>query len=91
VDAREGNSPAGLPRRGYRRVEWIEQALEPLRTTLPPGRFERLVSALTLLIGWEAVIVLQDIRGTSAAEAEEICVWAARALLAAESTSPAGS
>jgi hypothetical protein len=51
---------------------------------MPPERFERLVSALTLLIGWESMIVLHDTRGLSAAEAEEVCVWAAGALLAAE-------
>jgi AcrR family transcriptional regulator len=73
----------GVPRRGYRRVEWIEQALAPLREALPLDRFERLVSALTLVMGWEAMIVLQDTRGLTAAEAEEICVWAAQALLAA--------
>jgi AcrR family transcriptional regulator len=78
-----GTSRPGVPRRGYRRVEWIERALEPLRETLPPERFERLVSALTLLIGWESMIVLQDTRGLTAEEAEEVCVWAARALLAA--------
>jgi AcrR family transcriptional regulator len=78
-----GTSSPGAPRRGYRRVEWIERALEPLRETLPPERFERLVSALTLLIGWESMIVLQDTRGLTAEEAEEVCVWAARALLAA--------
>ncbi|HEY1318455.1 MAG TPA: helix-turn-helix domain-containing protein [Gaiella sp.] len=76
---------SATPRRGYRRVEWIEMALAPLRETLPADRFERLVSALTLLIGWESMIVLQDVRALSAAEAEEVCVWAARALLAAES------
>jgi AcrR family transcriptional regulator len=73
------------PRRGYRRVEWIEGALEPLRDTLPPERFERLVSALTLVIGWEAMIVLQDIRGLTGSEAEDVSAWAARALLAAAS------
>jgi AcrR family transcriptional regulator len=80
-------TPSGAgaaPRRGYRRVEWIERALQPLRETLPPDRFERLVSALTLLIGWESMIVLQDTRALTAAEAEEVCVWAARALLDAE-------
>ena len=68
---------------GYRRVEWIERALAPLRDALPPDRFERLVSALTLLIGWESMIVLEDIRALSPAEAEEVCVWVARTLLAA--------
>ena len=72
------------PRRGYRRVEWIERALEPLRDRLPAERFERLVSALTLVVGWEAMIVLEDTRGLDHRAAEEICVWAARTLLAAE-------
>ena len=49
----------------------------------PPEQFERLVSALTLLMGWESMIVLQDTRALSAVEAEEVCVWAARALVAA--------
>jgi AcrR family transcriptional regulator len=79
-----GGGAGAAPRRGYRRVEWIERALEPLRDSLPPARFERLVSALALLIGWESMIVLEDIRALSPAEAEEVCVWAARALLAAE-------
>ena len=77
----DGQAPA--PRRGYRRVAWIEDSLEPLRPDLPPERFERLVSALTLLMGWESMIVLQDTRALSAVEAEEVCVWAARALVAA--------
>lgn len=71
------------PRRGYRRVEWIERAMEPLRGSLAPERFERLVSALTLVIGWEAMIVLQDIRGLDARQAEDTCAWAARGLLEA--------
>ena len=71
------------PRRGYRRVEWIERALEPAREALPPDRYERLVSTLTLLIGWESMIVLQDTRGLSTDEAEDVCAGAASALLAA--------
>lgn len=35
---------ATSPRRGYRRVAWIERALEPLRPQLDPPAFERLVS-----------------------------------------------
>jgi hypothetical protein len=61
-------------------------ALGPLRETLPPDRFERLVSGLTLLIGWESMIVLEDTRGLTHAEAEEVCVWAARSLLEAAAT-----
>jgi AcrR family transcriptional regulator len=80
------DAAAPTPRRGYRRVEWIEKALGPLRESLPPERFELLVSALTLAIGWEAMIVLQDTRGLAPAEAEETCVWVARALVAAAAT-----
>ncbi len=85
--SRAGGESGRVPRRGYGRVEWIEGALEPLRDTLAPERFERLVSALTLLIGWEAMIVLEDTRGLSPPEAEEVCVWAALTLLAAEAPS----
>jgi AcrR family transcriptional regulator len=71
----------GQPRRGYRRVAWIEDALAPARAGLADEAYERLVSALTLLVGWEALIILRDIRGVDAGEAEDICAWAAGALL----------
>src|SRR4051794_31620565 len=41
------------PRRGYRRIGWIERALEPLRPALDDAGFERLVSALAMVVGWE--------------------------------------
>ena len=85
-DAHDTRTEQRAPRRGYRRVVWIERALEPLRDDVSPEHFERLVSALTLLMGWESMIVLQDTRALSTAEAEEVCVWAARALLAATAT-----
>src|SRR3954447_9679917 len=46
VEADDDDTERTAPRRGYRRVEWIERALEPLRTELDPARFERLVSGL---------------------------------------------
>jgi AcrR family transcriptional regulator len=69
--------------RGYRRVEWIERALAPLRDRVDEARFEQLVSALAMVVGWEAVIVQRDIRGLTAAEGEELSVWTARALVQA--------
>jgi AcrR family transcriptional regulator len=91
VGAPRDPADAGRPRRGYRRVQWLEQALEPLRESLPPERFELLVSALTLVVGWEAMIVLEDTRALDPAEAEEVCVWAAKALLAASRDQETGS
>jgi len=73
----------GEPRRGYRRVQWIEEALGPVRAQLAPAAFERLVSALTTVLGWEALVVLQDVRGLDAPAQEDASAWAARALVEA--------
>jgi hypothetical protein len=74
------------PRRGYRRIEWIEAALEPVRAELDPARFDRLVAALAMVVGWEALIVQRDICGLDAERGEGLSVWAARALLRAALT-----
>lgn len=71
------------PARGYRRVQWIETAIAPLRSGLSPSQFKRLVSALSVLLGWEALIVLRDIRGLGRRQEEDVIVWAARALVKA--------
>lgn len=70
-----------VPRRGYRRVEWIESALSPWRERIGSARWRRLVSALAMVVGWEALIVQRDVCGLSPSEGEELSVWAARALL----------
>jgi AcrR family transcriptional regulator len=72
---------AGTPRRGYRRIEWIESALSPWRQRLGPKRWQRLVAALAMVMGWEALIVQRDVCGLSTAEGEALSVWAARAFL----------
>jgi AcrR family transcriptional regulator len=77
-----GEREQPLPR-GYRRIEWIETALAPLRDRVDEARFERLVSALAMVVGWEALIVQRDLRGLTPAEGEELSVWAARALVQA--------
>ncbi|WGL52123.1 TetR/AcrR family transcriptional regulator [Nocardioides sp. BP30] len=78
-----GHAGAAEPeqRRGHRRIEWIEKALAPLADTLEPADFERLVSALAVLIGWEAMTVLEDVRGTGTHAQTETVVWASRALV----------
>jgi AcrR family transcriptional regulator len=81
VDAPAANT--GQPKRGYRRISWIETAIEPLRTSLDDAGFERLVSALAMVIGWEALIVLQDLRGLTPGEQTEVSTWAAHALIQA--------
>jgi AcrR family transcriptional regulator len=70
-------------RRGYRRVEWIERAVEPLRERVTAAQYERLVSALSLILGWEAMVVLRDVRGLDATREAEVIRWASTALVEA--------
>jgi len=73
--------PPGVPRRGYRRVQWIERALAPARADLTEKEFERLVSALTVLIGWEPMIVLKDIRCLDDKQADDVLTFAVGAVV----------
>jgi AcrR family transcriptional regulator len=75
--------PPDAPRRGYRRTEWIARVLEPLREQLTDEQYERLGSALSVVLGWEAMIVLRDVRGLDTADEERVLRWAARVLVTA--------
>jgi AcrR family transcriptional regulator len=76
----------GHPRRGHRRVGWIEWAVEPRRASLSRPAYADLVSALSLVIGWEAFIALLDVRGLTPGRAKAVTVQAAHALLDAADT-----
>jgi AcrR family transcriptional regulator len=80
--------PAGRPRRGHRRVGWIEWAVAPCRDHLTPRQLDELVSALSLVIGWEAFIVLADVRGLPVKKAREITLRSALAILDAALSRP---
>ena len=75
--------PAGsaVPRRGVRRIAWIEEALGPGRAAMPRAVYERLVSAIAVCAGIEPLMVLRDIRGLFAEEAVDVSRWMARALV----------
>jgi AcrR family transcriptional regulator len=79
----------GAPKRGYRRVRWIEQAIDPLRAELGAKRFEQLISALSLVVGWEAFIVLFDVRGLSEKQARRVSLATALTLVDAARTEAA--
>jgi AcrR family transcriptional regulator len=72
---------SGEPRRGTRRVDWIESTLKPLRARLGGAAYARLVSALALCTGIEALLVLRDICGLSPSETVQTSQWLARAAL----------
>ncbi len=64
------------------RVEWIRTALAPAKKRLGGKQFERLVSALSLCVGIESVMVLTNLRGLSQKEVTRVSVWAAETLVA---------
>jgi AcrR family transcriptional regulator len=63
------------------RLLWIEDALDPVRDQLPNDAFQRLIHAIAVAIGIEAIIVLVDLVGLSRTDAVEVIRWSARALL----------
>jgi AcrR family transcriptional regulator len=88
----EEKEEAGSIRAG-RRVRWLRNALAPARERMDEESFERLVAAMCLCVGIESLVVLRDVCGLEAEEAEEVARWAAFALLGAslnEGESPDG-
>ena len=67
-------------RRGHR-VAILEHALAPLATVLPKAVHARLHKALSVVYGFELVIVLKDIWGASNRDAERTALWMADALI----------
>lgn len=62
-------------------MRWIEKALAPARGRLEEPDFRRLVAALSLCMGIEALVVLRDVCALEPSESEEVLRWAARTLL----------
>jgi AcrR family transcriptional regulator len=79
----ENEPPPTSAPRGYRRVEWITRVLAPLRGQLTSEQFDRLVAALTVVLGWESMIVLRDNLGLGPADEQRVLRWAAGALVTA--------
>ncbi len=75
-----GSEPAF--KRGHR-VDLLQQAIAPLRGTLPEPQFRRLAQALSLTYGLEVLIVLKDIWGLAFDETRDVALWAADALVRA--------
>ena len=69
------------PLREGRRHRWITNALEPLRDQIPADEMDRLVAALCLLMGAEAVVVLRDVAHLEPEDGVAVAHWAAQALL----------
>lgn len=72
-----------VPVRGITRLEMARRALEPLRKSLPPKRFERLINAVVLVFGLEPMVTTRDTCGLDPNQATDLMRWAARALVRA--------
>jgi AcrR family transcriptional regulator len=85
----------GTRPRGSRRVDWIELAVGSLKPRLDRAAYSRLVTALSLIVGIEALIVMRDLRGLGTSQSIQVSQWMARAVLretvrgAAEKAAPA--
>jgi AcrR family transcriptional regulator len=77
----EGDGPPVV--REGRRHRWLHQILDPTRGVVPAAELDRLVAALSMVCGVEAITVLRDINGLDGDDALAVTEWAARTLLRA--------
>ena len=66
-----------------RRLEWIDEALRPLRDQLGEEARGRLTAALAMVMGIEAYVVARDVCQLAPPDAQRVMRWAAKALLEA--------
>jgi len=78
-DERDEKNPLAL--RTGRRIEWVQDALAPLKTVLPRKRFRTLVLAIAATLGIEQLVWLVDIAGVKREEAAQLMRASARDLL----------
>jgi AcrR family transcriptional regulator len=74
---------ARLPLRQGRAINWIAEALEPLRGQLSDPQLTRLVLAIRSAIGIEARVWLTDVAGLSSRDALDTMRWSAQSMLQA--------
>jgi AcrR family transcriptional regulator len=79
----EGSHRERLLLRQGRAIGWLEDALQPLRGSIPRADMRRLVYAIRCVVGVEALVWLCDVAGLSRKDAVEQMRWSARRLLRA--------
>jgi AcrR family transcriptional regulator len=86
----EGVRPQEFPMHRGLRVAWIEDALAPLRATMPEEELRRLIHGIGATLGIEAFVWLTDIAGLPREEAAAIIRSNAMSLLRAAITDGRG-
>lgn len=67
-------------KRGHR-LNLLREALSPLRSEFTEAQFDRLVQALSLFFGVEALIVLKDMSHLDSEQTKSTLLWASNALV----------
>jgi hypothetical protein len=67
-------------KRGHR-IEILKKLIAPLKKDLSAKQSTKLVKALSLLFGIEAIIVLKDIGQLNSKDTQATIQWAARAII----------
>lgn len=70
-----------VPVRGTTRLALARAALEPLTDRLTPEQMDRLVNAVGLVFGVEAIVSTRDTCGLDVEAATDLMVWSAQALV----------
>lgn len=76
-----------VPARQNRRLPLIEAALAPARSEFAPDAYRRLVHALSLVIGTEAMLVMKDVLHLTPKQARDVRRWTIRSLVQSARTS----
>ena len=79
----DGHHRERLILRQGRVIGWLDEALRPLRGSLPTAKVRRLVYAIRCAVGIEALVWLCDVGGLSRREAVKLMRWSSRGLLRA--------
>jgi AcrR family transcriptional regulator len=77
------DSDGGDPFRGARRTALLAEALAPLSDELTAHEIDRLIAALSMLVGMESMVVLHDVLRLEHNEARELGEWAVRQMVRA--------
>ena len=81
--ATRGDGDQPPPVREGRRMRWLGRVLEPVRRGTTKQQWRRLQAALALTGGTDAMVIMKDVCRLDDREAQNVLLWAARALLRA--------
>jgi len=81
--ANRGKGKGVPPVREGRRMRLFERVLEPACARLSKRQWRRLQAALSLTMGTEPMVIMKDVCRLGDKEAQEVLLWAAKALLKA--------